>query len=366
MATWEIATEEAPLHGIQPRVVRDLFGVAAGAGHGCGSSPTSASPGRRSFPCRERRDVVPLAPDAGRIATPSAAQADTPGHQLIKPLNGRGRDVSSEDRPDRCPPDGCAAIRIGRSWLNPTSGSENPSSEHAQTLARPPTIDPHRLRRLQPVLHASGVMQGRPASVINECQAGTGTEAERDVARNYYGRQLRDMKGLGRGRVEDAARPRPLRPHLPVEAGPGHTPGQGTRSRSPPTWVRTTSSTGRSSTSPSATPTRTSRTIRRSRRRSDQDDCTRSNASDGLVALVQLSGGPRPSRPGDARSGHPPHPLPVHDGLGIGHPGTITGYPDPQGGRLHCSARGCPAPAPRRRPRPGSGSRRRRPPPRVP
>jgi uncharacterized protein (DUF2252 family) len=62
---------------------------------------------------------------------------------------------------------------------------------------------------------------------------------------------------------------------------PGPTRDRGTRSRSPPIWVRATSSTGRSPTTPSGTPTRTSRTTRRSSRRSDRDDCRHSKESEG-------------------------------------------------------------------------------------
>jgi hypothetical protein len=92
-----------------------------------------------------------------------------------------------------------------------------------------------------------------------------------DVTRHYYWRQLRDMKGSAQ--VEGMA---PL--GLTVYAGicgwtlARATPAREIRSRSPPTWARATSSTGRSPTSPSATPSRTSGTIRRSPTRSDPDD----------------------------------------------------------------------------------------------
>jgi Uncharacterized protein conserved in bacteria (DUF2252) len=87
-----------------------------------------------------------------------------------------------------------------------------------------------------------------------------------DVNRYFYWRQLRDMKGSVE--VESMA-PVGLRFSAPA-----------TRSRSPPTWVRATSSTGRSATSPRATPTRTSATTRPSRTRSAPDDSRHSKASE--------------------------------------------------------------------------------------
>jgi len=65
--------------------------------------------------------------------------------------------MSSQNRPCRYPPDGCAAIRNreGRRY-------------RIRVPALPPTIDPHRLRWLQPVLHASGRRRdARPLLSIN-------------------------------------------------------------------------------------------------------------------------------------------------------------------------------------------------------
>jgi hypothetical protein len=72
-------------------------------------------------------------------------------------LNRRGRDMSSQNSPCRYPPAGCAAIRSrkGRRF----------ESELRLYHRR---LTPHRLRRLQPVLHASGRRRdARPLLSIN-------------------------------------------------------------------------------------------------------------------------------------------------------------------------------------------------------
>ena len=102
-----------------------------------------------------------------------------------------------------------------------------------------------------------------------------------DANRYFYWRQLRDMKGSADVEAMSPVGLDVLRAASAAGPWPGPTPDPATRSRSPPTWARTTSSTGRSPTSPSATPTRTSATIRPSSRRSDPDGCKRSRASDG-------------------------------------------------------------------------------------
>src|SRR5215218_1157325 len=61
---------------------------------------------------------------------------------------------------------------------------------------------------------------------------------------------------------------------------PGPTPAPATPSPSRPTWAAATGSTGRSPTSPSATPTRTNWIMRRSSRRSDPDGWKRLKASE--------------------------------------------------------------------------------------
>ena len=63
--------------------------------------------------------------------------------------------------------------------------------------------------------------------------------------RYFYWRQLRDMKGSAE--VESMA-PVALAFYAGSAGGrwPGPMPAPATRSRSPPTWARTTSSTGRS------------------------------------------------------------------------------------------------------------------------
>jgi uncharacterized protein (DUF2252 family) len=100
-----------------------------------------------------------------------------------------------------------------------------------------------------------------------------------DATRYYYWRQLRDMKGSVEVETMDPVA-------LGFYAGIcGWTLARaharsGDPSRSPPTWAAATSSTGRSPTSPSATPTRTSWIIRRSSRRSDPDDWKPSKASE--------------------------------------------------------------------------------------
>ena len=84
------------------------------------------------------------------------------------------------------------------------------------------------------------------------------------VHRDFYVRQLRDWKGVGD--VE------PMVPHghatctRACAAGrwPAPTPAPATGSRSAPTWVPATPSTGPSPTSPRPTPTRTNGTTRRS------------------------------------------------------------------------------------------------------
>src|SRR5829696_2993021 len=60
-----------------------------------------------------------------------------------------------------------------------------------------------------------------------------------------------------------------------------------------------------------------------------------------------VAGGAAPPRPpgsptAGARYGEGdlPEAVPVHDGFGIGHPGTVTGHPDPQRGRLHGAPHG--------------------------
>jgi uncharacterized protein (DUF2252 family) len=92
-----------------------------------------------------------------------------------------------------------------------------------------------------------------------------------DRSRHYYWRQLRDMKGSAE--IETMA---PV--NLSFYAGIcGWTLARaharsGDPSPSPGTWAAATGSTGRSPTSPSATPTRTSWIMRPSSRRSDPDD----------------------------------------------------------------------------------------------
>jgi Uncharacterized protein conserved in bacteria (DUF2252) len=70
----------------------------------------------------------------------------------------------------------------------------------------------------------------------------------------------------------------------------------GTRWRSPSTWARTTSSTGRSPTSPDATRTRTSAATRRSRKRSDPAGGARRRLS-MLLPAFSSAVGPRLWRP---------------------------------------------------------------------
>src|SRR5215217_3110929 len=155
---------------------------------------------------------------------------------------------------------------------------------------------------------------------------------------------------------------------------PGPTPAPATRWRSPPTWGTTTNSTGPSPISPSAMPTRTSATTRRSPRRPNPAGWRRSRAPEpgqpsGPLRLfhprsarptgwnrwaissgrtgrhgpgrrirsVMLDG--RPSR-AMAQSGDLPEPLPVHDRLRVGHPWSVTGHPDPQGAWLDGAAHG--------------------------
>ena len=104
------------------------------------------------------------------------------------------------------------------------------------------------------------------------------TKAKLPDTHHFYWRQLRDMKGS----VDVETMAPPPSPSTPAPAGGplrGPTPGRGIRSRSLPTWVRATSSTGRSPISLAATPTRTSRTTERSSRRSGPGDYRRSKAS---------------------------------------------------------------------------------------
>ena len=93
----------------------------------------------------------------------------------------------------------------------------------------------------------------------------------------YYWRQLRDMKGSAE--VETMT-PVGLSVYARIcgWTWPGPTPAPATRWPSPPTWERATSSTGRSPTSPSTTPTRTSGTTRRSWARSVPAGCKPSQA----------------------------------------------------------------------------------------
>ena len=87
------------------------------------------------------------------------------------------------------------------------------------------------------------------------------TKGEQDN-RYLYWRQLRDMKGSAVVEDDETARHDASMPTSADGRSPVPTPGPAIRSRSPLTWARATSSTGRSPTSPNATPTRTNRTIR--------------------------------------------------------------------------------------------------------
>ena len=110
-----------------------------------------------------------------------------------------------------------------------------------------------------------------------------------DANRYLYWRQLRDMKGSAL--VETmipAALSSTRRPA--GEPWPWHTPVPAIQSRSPRTWARRTGSSRRSPTSPNATPTRTSGTIKRSPRRSGPAGSRRWRTSD---------------RPGSDHSGNP-------------------------------------------------------------
>src|SRR5829696_1394055 len=113
------------------------------------------------------------------------------------------------------------------------------------------------------------------------------TKGQVEVNRSYYWGQLRDMKGSAA--VESMA---PLALGFYAQTCgwtlAGRMPAREIRSRSPNTWVRATCSTGRSTTWPSGTPTRTSSTIRCSRRRSDPDGWKRSKANEHRVVAVQL------------------------------------------------------------------------------
>ena len=98
--------------------------------------------------------------------------------------------------------------------------------------------------------------------------------------RHFYWRQLRDMKGSGRGRVDDAVRADVLCPHLWVDPGPGtcpvRGPGRDRRIPRPRRRVRP----GRSPTSPSGTRSRMKAIFRTSPRRSEAVGCKLSKASD--------------------------------------------------------------------------------------
>ena len=80
--------------------------------------------------------------------------------------------------------------------------------------------------------------------------------------RYLYWRQLRDMKGSAMVETMKPLGMTALCRRRADGPSPVPTPGQATRSRSPLTWVRAISSTGRSPTSPNATPIRTNRIIR--------------------------------------------------------------------------------------------------------
>ncbi len=82
-----------------------------------------------------------------------------------------------------------------------------------------------------------------------------------DVRRHFYWRQLRDMKGSAVVEDDDPARARRSTRASAGGRWPGRMPGPGTRSPSRSTWATATRSTHRSPTSPSGTPTRTSRTM---------------------------------------------------------------------------------------------------------
>ena len=100
-----------------------------------------------------------------------------------------------------------------------------------------------------------------------------------EANRYLYWRQLRDMKGSAVVEAMVPAGAHVLRAQSAAGPWRGRTPDPATRSRSPRTSARRTSSTSRSPTSPNATPTRTSRTTRRSPPRSDPAGWRRSRAS---------------------------------------------------------------------------------------
>jgi hypothetical protein len=121
-----------------------------------------------------------------------------------------------------------------------------------------------------------------------------------DTSRHYNWRQLRDMKGSAE---VEAMAPVALNARIRGWTLAGAHARSGDPVAIADYLARTTSSTGRSPTSPSATPTRTSATTRRSRQQSDQDGCTRSKAPERSVAGVSSAVGPGRSRPGPAPSG---------------------------------------------------------------
>ena len=87
-------------------------------------------------------------------------------------------------------------------------------------------------------------------------------------------------EGFGTRRDHDPGGTHVLRASLRSNPGAEHTPVPAIQSRSPRTWARRTGSNGRSPTSPNATPTRTSGTIKRSPRRSGPAGSRRSRTSD--------------------------------------------------------------------------------------
>ena len=72
------------------------------------------------------------------------------------------------------------------------------------------------------------------------------------------------LEGIGRDRADGPAGHAAVRAHVRLDAGPRPRPLAATGSRSAPTWVPATPSTGPSPSSPRPTPTRTNGTTRRS------------------------------------------------------------------------------------------------------
>ena len=98
------------------------------------------------------------------------------------------------------------------------------------------------------------------------------------VSRDYYVRQLSGLEGFARRRERHPARAsRPTAPRAPT-CWPGPTPARATASPSRRTWATTRPSRRRWCVSPSATPTRTSATTRRSPRPVPRDGSTRRKA----------------------------------------------------------------------------------------